>query len=109
MKLSIGHLYPELFNLYGDRGNVQCLLKRLQWRGIDAGVTVLPAGEKIDFNGLDIICWGGGSHGGSPAGGKKAWGEGVRGSELQKEALDAPGGAEGYEASDAVCGCVHRK
>ena len=23
MKLSIGHLYPELFNLYGDRGNVQ--------------------------------------------------------------------------------------
>lgn len=61
MKLSIGHLYPELFNLYGDRGNVQCLLKRLQWRGIDAGVTVLPAGEKIDFNGLDIICWGGGS------------------------------------------------
>ena len=57
MKLSIGHLYPELFNLYGDRGNVQCLLKRLQWRGIDAGVTVLPAGEKIDFNGLDIICW----------------------------------------------------
>ncbi len=61
MKLSVGHLYPELFNLYGDRGNVQCLLKRLQWRGIEADVIPLPAGEKVDFAGLDIICWGGGS------------------------------------------------
>ena len=25
MKLTIGHLYPELLNLYGDRGNIQCL------------------------------------------------------------------------------------
>ncbi len=61
MKLSIGHLYPELFNLYGDRGNVRCLLKRLQWRGIEAEVIPLAAGEKVDFNGLDILCWGGGS------------------------------------------------
>ncbi len=61
MKLSIGHLYPELFNLYGDRGNVQCLLKRLQWRGIEAEVISLPTGEKVDFARLDIICWGGGS------------------------------------------------
>ena len=49
MKLSIGHLYPELFNLYGDRGNVRCLLKRLQWRGIEAEVIPLAAGEKVDL------------------------------------------------------------
>lgn len=61
MKLSIGHLYPDLFNLYGDRGNVQCLLKRLQWRGIEAQVIPLQAGGRIGFTGLDIICWGGGS------------------------------------------------
>ena len=36
MKLTIGHLYPELLNLYGDRGNIQCLMKRCQWRGIEA-------------------------------------------------------------------------
>ena len=36
MKLTIGHLYPELLNLYGDRGNIQCLIKRCQWRGIEA-------------------------------------------------------------------------
>ena len=35
MKLTIGHLYPELLNLYGDRGNIQCLMKRCQWRGIE--------------------------------------------------------------------------
>lgn len=25
MKITIGHLYPDLLNLYGDRGNIQCL------------------------------------------------------------------------------------
>lgn len=61
MKLSIGHLYPELFNLYGDRGNAHCLLKRLQWRGIESELVPLAAGEKVRFSRLDIICWGGGS------------------------------------------------
>ena len=27
-KITIGHLYPDLLNLYGDRGNIQCLMKR---------------------------------------------------------------------------------
>ena len=26
MKITIGHLYPDLLNLYGDRGNIQCLI-----------------------------------------------------------------------------------
>ena len=38
MKLTIGHLYPDLLNLYGDRGNIQCFRKRLNWRGIEAEV-----------------------------------------------------------------------
>ena len=38
MKLTIGHLYPELLNLYGDRGNIICMVQRLKWRGIDAEV-----------------------------------------------------------------------
>ena len=28
MKITIGHLYPDLLNLYGDRGNIACLMKR---------------------------------------------------------------------------------
>lgn len=59
MRLVIGHLYPELFNLYGDRGNVRCLEKRLQWRGMEAEVRALSVGDRIDFRGLDIVCWGG--------------------------------------------------
>ncbi len=38
MKLTIGHLYPDLMNLYGDRGNVICLARRCQWRGIEVEV-----------------------------------------------------------------------
>ena len=38
MKLTIGHLYPDLLNLYGDRGNIQCFRKRLEWRKIEAEV-----------------------------------------------------------------------
>ena len=28
MKITIGHLYPDLLNLYGDRGNIQCMKKK---------------------------------------------------------------------------------
>ena len=61
MKLTIGYLYPDLFDLYGDRGNVRCLYKRLQWRGIGAEVVPFLSGSKIDFSAVDILCWGGGS------------------------------------------------
>ncbi len=33
--LRIAHLYPDLLNLYGDKGNVLTLAKRLEWRGIE--------------------------------------------------------------------------
>lgn len=61
MKLVIGHLYPDLFNLYGDSGNIQCLTKRLLWRGMEAEVIPIQAGDRVPFSGLDILCWGGGS------------------------------------------------
>lgn len=61
MKLTIGHLYPDLLNLYGDRGNIQCLRKRLEWRGIEAEILPFLSGERIDFSKLDIVLLGGGS------------------------------------------------
>lgn len=61
MKVTIGHLYPDLFNLYGDSGNVQCLKQRLVWRDMEAEVCPLCAGEEIDFGKLDIVVWGGGA------------------------------------------------
>lgn len=61
MKLTIGHLYPDLLNLYGDRGNIQCFRKRLEWRGMEAEVIPFLSGDKIDFSKLDIVLLGGGS------------------------------------------------
>ena len=61
MKLVIGHLYPDLLNLYGDRGNIQCFRKRLEWRGMEAEVIPFLSGDKIDFSKLDIVLLGGGS------------------------------------------------
>lgn len=61
MKLTIGHLYPDLLNLYGDRGNIQCLMKRCLWRGIEAETVSFELDDKIDFSNLDIVLLGGGS------------------------------------------------
>lgn len=61
MKITIGHLYPDLLNLYGDRGNIQCMKKRCQWRGIEAQVKEFQITDTVDFSGLDIVLLGGGS------------------------------------------------
>ncbi len=36
--LTIGWLYPDLMNTYGDRGNIIVLQKRAEWRGIKVEV-----------------------------------------------------------------------
>lgn len=59
--ITIGHLYPDLLNLYGDRGNIQCMMKRCQWRGIEARTIEYNLDDTIDFSELDIVLLGGGS------------------------------------------------
>ena len=61
MKITIGHLYPDLSNLYGDIGNVRCLVKRCEWRGIDVELKNFERDDVIDFSTLDIVLLGGGS------------------------------------------------
>lgn len=61
MKITIGHLFPDLLNLYGDRGNIQCMVQRLRWRGIEAEVKTYSLEDDIDFSSLDIVLLGGGS------------------------------------------------
>ena len=39
MELNIYHLYPDVLNLYGDRGNILCMEQRLRWRGIRVETT----------------------------------------------------------------------
>ena len=61
MELKIAHLYPELLNLYGDRGNIISLKKRAQWRGIDVEIKEYTLNDEIDFINTDILFIGGGS------------------------------------------------
>lgn len=60
MHITIGHLYPDLLNLYGDRGNTIALTKRCEWRDIDAQVVDLGAGQDADFEDIDLFFIGGG-------------------------------------------------
>ncbi len=61
MHITIGHLYPDLLNLYGDRGNIQCMKKRCEWRGIEVEVKEYMLGDTVEFDKLDIVLLGGGS------------------------------------------------
>ena len=58
--LVIGWLYPDLMSTYGDRGNIICLTKRCQWRGIT--VEVKEIGLETDSQELldcDLLFMGG--------------------------------------------------
>lgn len=61
MKINIGHLYPDLLNLYGDRGNILALVRRMNLREIETEVKKYELNDSIDFENLDIIFVGGGS------------------------------------------------
>lgn len=62
MKIKILHLYPDLLNLYGDKGNIAALTHRLIWRGIDAEVVNCTLdNEYFDLSDVDIVFLGGGS------------------------------------------------
>lgn len=60
MKLNICHIYPDLLNLYGDRGNILCLKQRIERRGIEAKVSEIKMGDKFNPDNADIIFIGGG-------------------------------------------------
>ncbi len=50
MKITIGHLYPDMLNLYGDSGNIITLKHRLESRGIEAEDRAYNIDEDIDFD-----------------------------------------------------------
>jgi lipid II isoglutaminyl synthase (glutamine-hydrolysing) len=60
MKLRICSLYPELMNIYADRGNMQLLRARCEWRGIGFELAGATLGEGIDPDAHDLFYMGGG-------------------------------------------------
>lgn len=59
-ELNICHLYPELLNLYGDRGNIIALKRRCEWRGINVNVFDVSIGDSFVPEQYDIVFLGGG-------------------------------------------------
>ena len=58
--LRICHLYPDLLNLYGDRGNIMVLVQRARWRGLPVTVTEVGLGEAVAPDAGDLFFIGGG-------------------------------------------------
>src|SRR5262249_38988277 len=58
--LRIGHLYPDLLNLYGDRGNIMVLARRALGRGFEVTVREVGRGEPVDPESADLFFIGGG-------------------------------------------------
>ncbi|MCI0156517.1 glutamine amidotransferase [Leifsonia shinshuensis] len=64
--LTILSLYPAQMNVYGDRGNVLVLRRRLEWRGYRANILELHPGESLPRD-IDLIIGGGGQDRGQVA------------------------------------------
>lgn len=58
--MRIAHLYPDLLNLYGDRGNIMCLQYRCRQRGIQVTVDEISVGDPFDHTKYDLLFIGGG-------------------------------------------------
>ncbi|OGD86307.1 glutamine amidotransferase [Candidatus Curtissbacteria bacterium RIFCSPHIGHO2_01_FULL_41_11] len=54
LSLNICHLYSDLMDTYGDKGNITALTKRCQWRDIDISVTSISVGDKLSALTLDF-------------------------------------------------------
>lgn len=62
MDIKIMHLFPDLLNLYGDKGNIECMRKRLNWRGIGCEVVPFTTEDSgFELSDVDIVFLGGGS------------------------------------------------
>ena len=57
---TVGWLYPDLMNIYGDRGNILTLVKRAEWRGLEATVLELGRGATDQMDHVDVFFFGGG-------------------------------------------------
>ena len=58
--LRVGALYPDLLNIYADRGNLLLLERRCAWRGIGFELRGIGLGQPLDPDAHDLLYIGGG-------------------------------------------------
>jgi hypothetical protein len=59
-RLRVCALYPDLMNIYADRGNLLMLERRCAWRGIGFELASSSLGEPLDASAHDLFYLGGG-------------------------------------------------
>jgi CobQ-like glutamine amidotransferase family enzyme len=59
-RLRVCSLYPELMNIYADRGNIAVLQARCEWRGIGFELGAASMREAVDPDAWDLFYMGGG-------------------------------------------------
>jgi CobQ-like glutamine amidotransferase family enzyme len=59
-RLRVCALYPDLLNIYADRGNLLLLERRCAWRGIGFELSGVGLGEALDPDAHDLLYIGGG-------------------------------------------------
>ncbi len=60
MIIRIAHLYPDMLNLYGDRGNIIALTERMKARNMDVVTDQITMGKSFNSDDYDILFVGGG-------------------------------------------------
>src|SRR5436305_2722478 len=58
--LRVCALYPELMNIYADRGNLLLLERRCRWRGLGFDLKAISLGDRLDPQAADLYYIGGG-------------------------------------------------
>jgi lipid II isoglutaminyl synthase (glutamine-hydrolysing) len=60
LTLRVGALYPDLMNIYADRGNLMLLQRRCAWRGIGFELVGIGLDDGLDPDAHDLLYLGGG-------------------------------------------------
>lgn len=92
--LNICHLYPDLMDTYGDRGNIIALVKRCQWRGINVKTTSIRVGDSLSTSNFDLFFFGGGQD----------RQQAIVGPDLQKKAKNLQKAIDGGSVLLSICG-----
>ena len=53
--IHIAYLYYDLFNLYGENGNIKVLKKELENQGLKVAIHFLTIGYELNFNDYDLV------------------------------------------------------
>ncbi len=58
--IKIAHLYPDLLNIYGDKGNIAAIKYRCDMRGIRVDIDEIKSGYRVNQTDTDFYFIGGG-------------------------------------------------